>query len=280
MGFPTSSTTFPPPVVMTLAGNDPSGGAGIAADIETLISLGCHPVPVITALTVQDTRTVQALLPVEPDKILAQARTVLEDMPVAAFKIGVIGSADNAIALHTLLMTYPEIPVVLDPVLAAGSGTKLANAALIEAMQTLLLPQVTVLTPNSMEARQLAPESDTLAACAMALLGRGCEYVLVTGGHEPTDKVTNRLYGNHRLLDTRRWSRLPNEYHGSGCTLSAAIAALLAQEQDLHPEAIRSAIYQAQDYTWRSLKKAYRVSRGQHIPHRLFWTSTPDDQDG
>lgn len=265
---------FPPmPVVMTLAGNDPSGGAGIAADIETLVSLGCHPAPVLTALTVQDTRNVKALLPVAPDQVIAQARAVLDDMPVAAFKIGVIGSADNAVALHTLLTAYPDIPVVLDPILAAGGGAELASAVLIETIQTLLLPLTTVLTPNSAEARRLAPEADTLEACAMALLARGCQYVLITGGHEPTGEVVNTLYGNNRLLETWRWPRLPNHYHGSGCTLAAAIAALLAQSDEPCSQSPHAVIYRAQNYTWRSLQAAYRAGRGQLLPNRLFWAT-------
>lgn len=270
---------YSPPVVMTLAGNDPSGGAGIAADIETLVSLGCHPAPVLTALTVQDTHNVQALLPVEPDQVLAQARAVLEDMPVATFKVGVIGSADNAAALHRLFAAWPDIPVVLDPVLAAGGGTALASAALIEALQTLLLPLTTVLTPNSAEARRLAPEADTLEACAMALLARGCRYVLITGGHEPTGDVVNTLYGNNRLLETWRWPRLPDSYHGSGCTLASAIAALLAQGH--HPcleESICSAAYRAQHYAWKTLQAGYRAGGGQWLPNRLFWAAASRDQ--
>lgn len=266
-----------PPVVMILAGNDPSGGAGIAADIETLISLGCHPAPVITALTVQDTRNVHALLPIDPEQILAQARAVLDDMPVAAIKIGVLGDSDNAIALHALLDACPDLPVVLDPVLAAGGGTELADAELIEAIQTLLLPMTTVLTPNSIEARRLAPEADTLEACAMALLARGCRYVLMTGGHDaesPTE-VANRLYGNNRLLETHHWPRLPNHYHGSGCTLAAAVTALLAQGHQGSPleESISSIVYRAQDYAWRSLQAGYRAGKGQWLPHRLYWTA-------
>ncbi len=270
-----------PPVVMTLAGNDATGGAGIAADIETLVSLGCHPAPVIAALTVQDTHDVQALLPVDPDQVLAQAEAVLEDMPVAAFKVGVIGSADNAAALHRLLVAWPTIPVVLDPVLAAGGGTGLASATLIETIQNLLLPLTTILAPNSVEARRLAPEADTLEACAMALLARGCRYVLITGGHEaePPDEVVNTLYGNNRLLETWRWPRLPDGYHGSGCTLASAIAALLAQIHGPYSEeSILSAVYRAQHYTWRSLQAGYPVGGGQKIPNRLFWAATPRGQ--
>lgn len=270
----TDSLASSPAVVMTLAGNDPSGGAGIAADIETLISLGCHPAPVITALTVQDTQNVQASWPVASAEILAQARAVLEDLPVAAFKIGVIGNADNALALHTLLSAYPRIPVVLDPVLAAGGGTELADALLIEAIQTLLLPLTTIMTPNSVEARRLAPEADTLEACGMALLARGCRYVLITGGHEaePPTEVINRLYGNNRLLETYRWPRLPASYHGSGCTLASAIAALLAQSRGSNPEeALPTVIDRAQDYTWQALQAGYRVGGGQRLPNRLYW---------
>lgn len=270
-----------PPVVMTLAGNDPTGGAGIAADIETLISLGCHPAPVITALTVQDTHNVHTLLPIDPAQVLAQARAVLADMPVAAIKIGVIGDADNVIALQTLLKAYPHLPVILDPVLTAGGGTELANTELIEAIQTRLLPLTTILTPNSLEARRLAPEADTLEACAMALLARGCRYVLITGGHEAESsaEVVNRLYGNNRLLETRHWPRLPNEYHGSGCTLAAAIAALTAQipPASLLEDAILSIVYRAQDYTWRSLQAAYPAGGGQWLPHRLHWAATHRD---
>ncbi|MBK7541805.1 MAG: hydroxymethylpyrimidine/phosphomethylpyrimidine kinase [Candidatus Competibacteraceae bacterium] len=266
------------PVVMTLAGNDPSGGAGLCADIETLVSLGCHPAPVVTALTVQDTHNVKALLPVDAKLVLAQANAILNDMPVAAFKIGVIGSAENAAALHTLLSAYPKIPVVLDPVLAAGGGTELADKDLVAAIQTLLLPLTTVLTPNSIEARRLAPEADTLNACAMALLARGCQYVLITGGHEPSDEVINNLYGNNRLLDTFRWPRLPDSYHGSGCTLAAAIAALLAQGHEPHSSTPLSALLKAQNYTWRSLEAGYKTGGGQWLPNRLFWATSRGDR--
>lgn len=268
------------PVVLACSGNDPSGGAGLCADITTISSLGCHPAPVITALTVQDTHNVRALLPVESKQLLDQATAILEDMIVAAFKIGVIGSVENAVALHRLLRAHPTVPVVLDPVLAAGGGTELASATLLDAIRTLLLPFTTVLTPNSVEARRLAPEGDSLNACAMALLERGCQYVLITGGHEPTETITNSLYGNHRLLESFHWPRLPNSYHGSGCTLAAAIAALLAQGHASHSGPPISAIVRAQDYTWRTLETAYRVGGGQWIPNRLFWANPSQEPEG
>jgi hydroxymethylpyrimidine/phosphomethylpyrimidine kinase len=126
----------------------------------------------------------------------------------------------------------------------------------------------TILTPNSKEARLLAPQADTLSACAMALLDEGCEFILITGTHEPTDKVTNTLYSNHRQLETFNWPRLEGEYHGSGCTLASSITGLLAQGNEP-----LSAIHEAQEYTWQSLKKAYLVGNGQSIPNRLFWAN-------
>ena len=256
----------PPPVVMTMSGLDPTGGAGLQADIESLNSMGCHASPVATCLTVQDTHDVMEITPVNHSLFIAQARAVLEDMPVKAFKIGLLTSTEAVEGTHAILADYPDIPVVMDPVLASGSGTLLTEEDVIDAMIELLLPQATVLTPNSQEARVLAPEADTLDACAMALLSHGAEFVLITGTHENTPNVENTLYANNRVMDTFTWERLEGSYHGSGCTLAASIAGLLAQ--GLEPF---TAIHEAQEYTWRALSEGYRIGMGQKIPNRLFW---------
>lgn len=262
------------PVVMTFAGNDPSGGAGIQADIEAIASMGCQAAPVITALTVQDTRNVVRFEPVGSTLVVEQARAVLEDMPVACFKLGMLGSVENVEAIHTILSDYPEIPVVIDPILRAGGGNELAGEELLDAMTELLLPLATVLTPNSEEARRLAPEADTLDACGQELLATGCELVLITGTHENTASVDNSLYGSMRKLETFSWERLPHSYHGSGCTLASAIAGLLGQ--GLEPF---TAIYEAQEYTWETLKHGYRIGMGQHQPNRLFWARGEDTSE-
>lgn len=260
------------PVVMAIAGVDPTGGAGLQADIETLASMGCHAAPVVSTVTAQDTTDLKALLAIEPELLMQQARVVLEDMPVQAFKLGLLGSVEAVEVVHTLLTDYPDIPVILDPVFSAGGGAELSDEYTIEATISLLLPLTTIATPNSHEARKLAPESDTLDACAMAILERGTEFVLITGTHEKTPQVCNTLYGNHRRLETFRWERLPESYHGSGCTLAAAIAGLLAQgEEPL------TAIHEAQEYTWQALRTGYRIGMGQRLPNRLFWASEPDD---
>jgi hydroxymethylpyrimidine/phosphomethylpyrimidine kinase len=260
------------PVVMTLAGNDPTGGAGIQADIESIISMGCHAAPVITALTVQDTAQVIGFAPIDAELIIQQARAVLEDMPVAAVKIGMVGSIEAVQAIHTILMDYPDLPVVLDPVLASGGGAELADDEVIDGLRSLLLPLTTVLTPNSLEARTLAPESDNLDACAMALLDAGAEFVLLTDTHENTPQVHNVLYGNRRKLETFSWPRLEGSFHGSGCTLASAIAGLLAQGTEP-----LSAIHEAQEFTWQALKHGYRIGMGQRLPNRLFWASSDAD---
>jgi hydroxymethylpyrimidine/phosphomethylpyrimidine kinase len=261
------------PVVMTFSGNDPTGGAGIQADIEAIASMGCQAAPVITALTIQDTRNVMRFEPVAATVVIEQARAVLEDMPVAAFKLGMLGSVENIEVIHTILTDYPHVPVVLDPILAAGGGSTLADDEIVDAMVELLLPLTTVLTPNSEEARRLAPEADTLEACAQELLATGCEFVLITGTHENTPMVHNQLFGNMRLLETFTWERLAHSYHGSGCTLASAIAGLLAQ--DLEP---LTAAHEAQEYTWEALRAGYRVGMGQFHPNRLFWARGEEEE--
>ncbi|HEY8856055.1 MAG TPA: bifunctional hydroxymethylpyrimidine kinase/phosphomethylpyrimidine kinase [Rugosibacter sp.] len=273
-----------PPIVLTFAGSDPTGGAGLQADILTLASLGCHPLSVVTAITVQDTTGVEAILPMEADWVADQARALLEDMPVAAFKIGMIGSVETITAIAEIIADYPDIPLILDPVLASGRGDALADEEMIEALIALLLPQTTVLTPNSLEARRLVqkPEEEQddtqqnpdLASCAHQLIDTGCEYVLITGTHEDTAQVVNTLYGSHGVVRTDRWERLSGSYHGSGCTLAAAIAAHLAHGIDL-PEAVAG----AQEYTWQALAAGFRPGMGQFIPDRLFWSHNDDNSE-
>lgn len=253
------------PIVLCFSGHDPSGGAGIQADIETLFSHCCHPASVITCLTEQDSRNVKKLIPQHPDAIISQAETLLADFDVAAIKIGLIGSAAAARAIAHILAQCPGIPVVLDPVLAAGGGTALAGQELIDSLLELLLPLTTIVTPNSEEARRLSGQQE-LSACARWLQGKGTEYVLVTGTHEQSENVHNRLFMPDNLSETFNWKRLPHSYHGSGCTLASAIAALLARGLDMF-----TAVNEAQEFTWQALAAAYQPGHGQHNPNRLFW---------
>lgn len=267
-----------PPIVLTFAATDPSCGAGMQADILTIASMGCHPLAVVTGITVQDTSGVDDVQPVDADWVADQARAVLEDMPVAAFKIGLLGSVENIAVIAEIISDYPDIPLVFDPVLASGRGDELANEDMLDALRELLLPQTTILTPNSMEARRLVLDEDneaddpSLAECSKRILQFGCEYVLITGTHENTPKVINNLYGERGLIRSDNWPRLPGIYHGSGCTLASAIAALLANGLP-----IEEAVHEAQEYTWEALKYGFRPGMGQHIPDRLFWARDEDD---
>ncbi len=276
-----SSTADPtadfPPIVLTFAASDPSGGAGMQADILTLASMGCHPLSVLTAITVQDTLGVEGIQPLDAEWVADQARCLLEDMPVDVFKIGVLGSVENITAIAEILSDYPDVPLVLDPVLASGRGDELASDEMLHALRELLLPRTLILTPNSTEARRLADVEDdedpSLAACAQRLVQAGCEYVLITGTHEPTPQVVNTLYGKAGVVRSDSWERLPGSYHGSGCTLASAIAAMIANGLDL-PEAVR----EAQEYTWNALAKAYRPGMGQFLPDRLFWARDEESE--
>lgn len=269
-----------PPIVLAFGATDPSGGAGLQADILTIASMGCHPLSVVTAVTVQDTGGVDDILPIDAEWVSDQARAVLEDMPVAAFKIGLLGSVENIAAIAEVISDYPDIPLVFDPVLASGRGDELTDEDMLDALRELLLPQTTILTPNSIEARRLIQDEDNdednpdLAECAKRIVQLGCEYVLVTGTHEHTPKVINSLYGeNGLLIRSDSWTRLSGIYHGSGCTLASAIASLLANGLPMN-----EAVKEAQEFTWQALQYAFRPGMGQHIPDRLFW-ARDDEED-
>jgi hydroxymethylpyrimidine/phosphomethylpyrimidine kinase len=267
-----------PPIVLSFAATDPTGGAGIQADLLTLSSMGCHALTVVTAITVQDTAGVEDVLPIEADWISDQARVLLEDMPVAAFKVGLVGSVENCAAIAEVVSDYPDVPLILDPVLASGRGDEMATEEMIDAIREMLIPQTTIVTPNSMEARRLADEGGdeelTLEDCARRILEMGCEYVLITGTHENTPQVVNTLYGQQGVIRSDSWQRLPGSYHGSGCTLASAIAATLANGLDI-PEAVR----EAQEYTWQTLNAGFRPGMGQHIPDRFFWAREAEDDE-
>lgn len=256
------------PTCLVFSGHDPSGGAGVQADIEALASVGSHAATVITALTVQDTLDVYAVESVNTSLLIQQARTLLADIQPAAVKIGLIPDVAIAEAIHSILIDIPDVPVVLDPVIRAGGGTELQNEETRDAVSSLLLPLATVVTPNAQEARQFARNADSVDACGIALLESGCGYVLITGGDGDDKQVINKLYANNRCLETFTWQRLPYEYHGSGCTLASGIAGLLSHGHEPH-----SAVREAQQYTWDALNNAYQTGRGQLQPHRFFWAN-------
>ncbi|MFK5970268.1 MAG: hydroxymethylpyrimidine/phosphomethylpyrimidine kinase [Candidatus Marithrix sp.] len=248
-----------PPTVLVIAGNDPSGGAGLCADIQTLAQHGCHTAPVITCITTQNTSKVLTNLPLAGNIIAEQAEAVLQDMPIAACKIGLLGNEEIVEAVRSVLIKYPDIPIVLDPVLASGNGQSLTQKNTCTAIINKILPLTTIITPNSLEARILTGENK-LEIAAKKLIKFGCQHVCITGTHETTDKVINTLYG----IKSWSWTRLPYSYHGSGCTFASSLAGNIACGKD-----IVTAVAKAQDYTWNSLNNGYKPGSGQHFPIRV-----------
>jgi len=240
------------PCVLVFSGLDPSGGAGIQADIEAIAAQGAHALPIVTALTVQDNERVHEVVPVNAGLLERQVAALADSMPIRAVKIGIPGNLANAETIARLVLRLRArqagLPVVLDPVLASGRGDLLARGN-AQASLAPLLPLATVLVPNLRE--------------AMALSAPGCANVLVTGGHAEGDEVVNRWVSKAGMREWR-WPRLDGEFHGSGCTLASAIAASLALG-----EPVERALEQAQRYCHQTLADAYAIAPGQRIPGRI-----------
>jgi len=255
------------PVALTIAGSDPSGGAGVQADLKTFQAFQVYGAAVITALTVQNTRGVRAVHPVAPDVVVAQLDAVAEDLPVGAVKIGLVPGPDVAAALAVRLERRGLPELVLDPVLVAGSGDALSAQSTPAALRALL-PYAALVTPNLSEAAALTGRAvrdlAEMADAARALVDLGASAALVKGGHLP-DRPVDVLYtgGSVHELDAARVPVRPT--HGTGCTLSAAIAACLASGHDL-----ASAVARARRFVHRALAAAPALGAGARpLDHRV-----------
>ncbi len=261
-----------PPCVLVFSGSDPSGGAGMQADITAIAALGAHPMSVVTVLTVQDNEHVFGVHSVAADLVRQQAQALVDRIPIAAIKLGIVGNRANAEVIASIIRDLrkrqPDLPVIFDPVLANGAGDNLANEDPIEAIAPLFA-LATVITPNRIEANRLCGDERDPDAQAQQLLTRGCQHVLLKGGHGPEqDIVLNRWYTKNQGDDQQRswrWPRLPGEFHGSGCTLAAALSALLAGGLTME-----HAIDAAQTYCQQTLASSYAIAAGQRIPSRIL----------
>jgi hydroxymethylpyrimidine/phosphomethylpyrimidine kinase len=255
------TTSTPIPVALTIAGSDSSGGAGIQADLKTFAAFGVYGTSVITALTAQNTRGVKGVEVISPAFVKAQLSAVMTDVRINAIKTGMLANADLIVAIQRALMSAPQLPLVLDPVMVATSGQSLLQADAVDALRRLLIPRAILVTPNIPEAARLlgveaATTVDQMIAQAYALRQLGCRAVLLKGGHGTGDTATDVLL----IGDTASRIEKPRietaNTHGTGCTLSAAIAALLALGVPLDDACLR-----AKDYVWQALDSA----RGQSI---------------
>lgn len=252
------------PSVLVFAGSDPSGGAGIQADVQAIAALGAHPLTSITALTVQDNDRVYRIHPTPADLVLQQAKALIDKMEIAAVKIGIVGNGANAEAIAEaiglLRQRRPNLHVVLDPVLASGHGDRLSADDPRETILRLL-PLATLVTPNLPEAAALC-DGEQRAESQAGLLLEHCRNVLIKGGHGEGPDVVNRWFSRSDQR-TWTWPRLDGGYHGSGCTLASAIAALLARGMPM-----RDALDQGQSYCQHALASAYAIADGQRMPDR------------
>ncbi|GAA3944677.1 hydroxymethylpyrimidine/phosphomethylpyrimidine kinase [Litoribacillus peritrichatus] len=262
-----------PPVVLTFSGLDPTGGAGIQADITSQSLVNSHCCPVITSYTTQDTHNVYAVQPISGNIIEESARCLVRDIRPQAIKIGLLGSVDATRVVATLIrdirIDCPNLPVIFDPVLAAGGGTNLSSDQLLDEIREQLLPLCTLITPNTYEACRLANIDNNPQAAAEQLTTQSLS-VLLTGTHDTsTERVHNRLF-SHASETEWHWPRLDGEFHGSGCTLASLIAGLMA-----HGMPLAEAVEQAQSRTMDCLAASYPIGQGQRIPQRLNHTTAP-----
>jgi len=250
------------PSILVIAGFDPTGGAGIQADIETINDHGCHACSLITALTQQNSSNLLAYEPVSSDLVYRQFCSLHQEIEFSAVKIGMIGSIDMLETIVRIIENLVNVPVVLDPVLAAGGGASVANAEFIDLMKDKLLRFCTIITPNIPEAQKLSGKTG-LNDCASTLLEAGSEHVLITGTHQDQEIVVNTLFSKHQPKYSLSCERLTAEYHGSGCTFASALTAGLALNHSAG-----NAFRMAHDYTFNSLKQADQPGKGQFFPRR------------
>ena len=274
--LPNGSAESMIPNVLSIAGSDPSGGAGIQADLKTMSALGCYGMAVLTALTAQNTRGVSAVHVPPPDFVGAEIDAVLDDVAVAAIKIGMLATGEMARVVASRLEAHRAIPVVLDPVLVATSGDSLGSPDVVEAIVARLLPLATLVTPNLPEASRLAdlPEArdeDAMRAIADALHRLGARAVLVKGGHLGQGDAVDLLSERGEIHVVRAPRLKTRNTHGTGCTLSTAIACYLARGL-----ALADAVAAAKSYLSGAIAQSGRLDvGGGHGPVHHFHAVWP-----
>ncbi len=258
------------PVVLAIAGLDPSGGAGIQADIQTLSSIGCHCTPIISTLTVQDSSALHKVHPVSPEILDQQIATLNDEFNFSAIKLGALGSAENAKLIghwiQVINKKQKKIPIILDPVIKASDGSALAlgDHALRNALVNEVIPYCTLITPNEPELKILS-SCDTHDAAIKQFTDLGVS-VLTTGGH--TKNIVKGTLENQLVIgsgEQEYWEvdTINGEFRGTGCTLSSAIVGFLA-----NGFALNEAIEHAQRFVSNALEQAYTLRSGQQIPQR------------
>jgi hydroxymethylpyrimidine/phosphomethylpyrimidine kinase len=263
------------PVALTIAGSDSSGGAGIQADLKSFAALGVYGASVITALTAQNTRGVSGVHAVPPDFVTAQIDAVFGDLDVKAVKIGMVAQPATIEAIAVGLTRWSPNHIVLDPVMVATSGDRLLAAAAVAGLRTKLIPRAALITPNLPEAAALLDEPMAVTAEAIArqgqlLLALGCQAVLIKGGHGQGAESIDYLFSGKGTVALAAPRIATHNTHGTGCSLSAAIAAGLAKG-----EALETAVRHAKAWISAAIAAADRLKVGHghgpiHHFHRFY----------
>ncbi|HJV75545.1 MAG TPA: hydroxymethylpyrimidine/phosphomethylpyrimidine kinase [Noviherbaspirillum sp.] len=265
------------PLILTFGATDPTGAIGIQADLASFAAMGCYGLSVVTSILIADTARIEDMQVIDADWVSDQARVMLEDMPVAAFKIGALGSIENVSVIAEIMSDYPDVPLILDPFLSALPDQGQDSEDMMLAIRELLIPQTTLLLASAVELARFAETwreastDDTMALDAKHLVDMGCEYLFVTGTPGDVHEVANTLFDESGILRRDTWQRLPGSFSGAGSTLSATIAAMLANGVDA-PEAV----FEAQEFTHATLANAHRLGMGKLTPDRYFWAREPD----
>ena len=247
--------------VLLFSGLDPSGAAGVSADIETINQFGITPLPIITTLTVQNTQNVTFLEATNNSLIQAQFKSIKEDIDFKVVKIGLLGSSSQIKTIAKLLINRSDLYIVLDPIIVSSSDIELSTDSMIEAMKNDLIPLCSLLTPNLSELSSLAPGLNEQSAVASLK----CPWVLVTTSDSSEVEIEHRLYHHSNLVSKFTYKKLPGNYHGSGCTLSSAISALIASDMSAEDSCRR-----ALDYTYQTLLNAKKLGKMQYHPNRTY----------
>ncbi len=284
------------PLILCFGVSDPVGAIGIQADLATFSALGSHGLSVTTALLICDSARIEATQEIEPGWVSDQARVLLEDMEIAAIKIGALGGIEHVTAIAEIVSDYPDVPLILDPFISSLPEQGQDSADMLMALRQLLIPQATLLMLSQVELERLAEtwrddedgsdgsdgsDADTLQDDVTHLLDLGCQFVLLTGtpaqhgGATGIKASANTLYGSEGIVRHDSWQHLTGPFVGAGSTLSAAIAALMARGIDAS-----DAVLQAQQYTAGTLLHAQRLGMGKLVPNRFFlWHAAHDDTD-
>lgn len=253
--------TYTYPTVLSIAGFDGSGGAGIQADIKTSSALGCYATTILTALPIQNTTGVKSIHPIPEEVIKQQLLCMFEDIVPSAIKIGMVHSTALVNVIANFLKNYPDIPIVFDPVMVSTSGHRLIEKETIKAIKEKLFPIAELITPNMDEAAILANmevnNTTAMQNAGKTILKTGCKAVLVKGGHLHTAELTSYLFQENKTTAYHFQKINTHNMHGSGCTLSTAIASYLAQEYPLE-----EAVKLAQDYIHKAIENGKDVSIG------------------